>query len=136
MISREFVLKNFNKKLLEAKRQRAKEVKFTLQEIDDLGYIIFEIMAELTNKHFNETPSSSLNLTDLTIDGGDVLVSGDVYVKGTLTLKNGSLLIGGYLFTPRRIIEYGCNIKEEYEFDEEPDIKTNSKSFIKKLLRK
>ncbi len=39
MISREFVLKNFNKKLLEAKRQRAKEVKFTLQEIDDLGYI-------------------------------------------------------------------------------------------------
>ena len=73
---------------------------------------------------------------DLTIDGGDVLVSGDVYVKGTLTLKNGSLLIGGYLFTPRRIIEYGCNIKEEYEFDEEPDIKTNSKSFIKKLLRK
>ena len=36
MISREFVLKNFNKKLLEAKRQRAKEVKFTLQEIDDL----------------------------------------------------------------------------------------------------
>lgn len=71
MISREFVLKNFNKKLLEAKRQRAKEVKFTLQEIDDLGYIIFEIMAELTNKHFNETPSSSLNLIDLTIDGGD-----------------------------------------------------------------
>lgn len=71
MISREFVLKNFNKKLLEAKRQRVKEVKFTLQEIDDLGYIIFEIMAELTNKHFNETPSSSLNLTDLTIDGGD-----------------------------------------------------------------
>ena len=67
---------------------------------------------------------------DLTIDGGDVLVS------GTLTLKNGSLLIGGYLFTPRRIIEYGCNIKEEYEFDEEPDIKTCSKSFIKKLLRK
>ena len=71
MISREFVLKNFNKKLLEAKRQSAKEDKFTLQEIDDLGYIIFEIMAELTNKHFNETPSSSLNLTDLTIDGGD-----------------------------------------------------------------
>ncbi len=73
---------------------------------------------------------------DLTIDGGKVLVSGDVYVKGTLTLKKGSLLIGGYLFTPRRIIEYGCNIEEEYEFDEEPDIKTNSKSFIKKLLRK
>ena len=73
---------------------------------------------------------------DLTIDGGDVLVSGDVYVNGTLTLKNGSLLIGGYLFTPRRIIEYGCNIKEEYEFDEEQKDKVNPKSFVKKLLRK
>lgn len=73
---------------------------------------------------------------DLTIDGGDVLVSGDVYVNGTLTLKNGSLLIGGYLFTPRRIVNYGCKIKEEYEFDEEQKGKVNPKSFIKKLLRK
>ena len=46
MISRDYVLKNFNKKLLEAKKQRVKEVKFSLQEIDDLGYIIFEIMSE------------------------------------------------------------------------------------------
>ncbi len=70
MISRDFVLKNFNKKLLEAKKQRVKEVKFSLQEIDDLGYIIFEIMSELTEKHFSNS-SLSNDSTELKIDGGE-----------------------------------------------------------------
>nr|DAF56744.1 MAG TPA: hypothetical protein [Myoviridae sp. ctWb16] len=70
MISRDFVLKNFNKKLLEAKKQRVKEVKFSLQEIDDLGYIIFEIMSELTEKHFSNS-SISNDSTELKIDGGE-----------------------------------------------------------------
>ena len=70
MISRDFVLKNFNKKLLEAKKQRVKEVKFSLQEIDDLGYIIFEIMSELTEKHFSNSLISN-DSTELKIDGGE-----------------------------------------------------------------
>lgn len=70
MISRDFVLKNFNKKLLEAKKQRVKEVKFSLQEIDDLGYIIFEILSELTEKHFSNS-SISNDSTELKIDGGE-----------------------------------------------------------------
>jgi hypothetical protein len=70
MISRDFVLKNFNKKLLEAKKQRVKEVKFSLQEIDDLGYIIFEIMSELTEKYFSNS-SISNDSTELKIDGGE-----------------------------------------------------------------
>lgn len=70
MISRDFVLKNFNKKLLEAKKQRVKEVKFSLQEIDDLGYIIFEIMSELIEKHFSNS-SISNDSTELKIDGGE-----------------------------------------------------------------
>ena len=71
MISRDFVLKNFNKKLLEAKKQRVKEVKFSLQEIDDLGYIIFEIMSELTEKYFSNS-SISNDSTELKIDGGEL----------------------------------------------------------------
>lgn len=70
MISRDFVLKNFNKKLLEAKKQRVKEVKFSLQEIDDLGYIIFEIMSELTEKYFSNSLISN-DSTELKIDGGE-----------------------------------------------------------------
>ena len=70
MISRDFVLKNFNTKLLEAKKQRVKEVKFSLQEIDDLGYIIFEIMSELTEKYFSNS-SISNDSTELKIDGGE-----------------------------------------------------------------
>ncbi len=70
MISRDFVLKNFNKKLLEAKKQRVKEVKFSLQEIDDLGYIIFEIMSELTERYFSNS-SISNDSTELKIDGGE-----------------------------------------------------------------
>lgn len=73
---------------------------------------------------------------DLVIDGGDILVSGDAYINGTLTLKKGSLLIGGYLFNPKRIINYGCKIKELYEFDEEQKKKINPKSFVKRLLKK
>ena len=73
MVSREFVLKNFNKKLLEARKQRAKEIKLTLQEIEDLGYIIFEIMSELTDKKLSEKVENKIDQLDdseLSISGG------------------------------------------------------------------
>lgn len=73
MVSREFVLKNFNKKLLEARKQRAKEIKLTLQEIEDLGYIIFEIMSELTDKKLSEKAENKIDQSDdseLSISGG------------------------------------------------------------------
>lgn len=70
MISREFVLKNFKKKLLEAKRQNVREVKLSLQEMDDLGYILFELLSELDEKYFSEKPNNSQEDTELTISGG------------------------------------------------------------------
>lgn len=70
MLSREFVLKNFKKKLLEAKRQNVKEVKLSLQEMDDLGYILFELLSELDEKYFSEKPNKSQEDTELTISGG------------------------------------------------------------------
>lgn len=83
----------------------------------------------------NITVSGDLSaVNDLTIDGGIITVSGDVSVDGTLTLENGSLIVGGYLFTPRRIVNYGCYIKELC--GEEEVTSTNSKLHVKRLLRK
>lgn len=83
----------------------------------------------------NITVSGDLSaVNDLTIDGGTIVVSGDVNVKGTLTLIKGSLLIGGYLFTPRRVVNRGCSIKELYE--EEENTPNDSKLHAKRLLRK
>lgn len=49
-MNRDFVLKNFWNKLTEAKKQNAREVRMSLKEIDDLGFVIYELMSEYYNK--------------------------------------------------------------------------------------
>lgn len=59
MINRDFVLKNFWEKLREAKRQNVRDVRMTLKEIDELGYVIYELLTEYYNKTIDDVKQSS-----------------------------------------------------------------------------
>lgn len=59
MINRDFVLKNFWEKLREAKRQNVRDVRMTLKEIDELGYVIYELLTEYYNKTIDNVKQSS-----------------------------------------------------------------------------
>ena len=45
-IDRSFVLKNFLDKVYDAKRQNMPEVRMPIKELDDLAYVIYQLMAE------------------------------------------------------------------------------------------
>ena len=55
----DFVLKNFWEKLREAKRQNVRDVRMTLKEIDELGYVIYELLTEYYNKTIDNVKQSS-----------------------------------------------------------------------------
>ena len=49
-MNRDIVLKNFFNKLKEAKSQNVRDVRLSLKEMDDLGYILFELTSEFYDK--------------------------------------------------------------------------------------
>lgn len=72
-MNRDFVLKNFWNKLSEAKRQNVREVRMSLKEIDDLGFVIYELMSEYYNKTIDNVKKTSNNLEEesFKMDGGN-----------------------------------------------------------------
>lgn len=79
-MNRDIVLKNFFNKLKEAKSQNVRDVRLSLKEMDDLGYILFELTSEFydkvmtssnkVNKQNDEGDSMSSPNDEPTIDGG------------------------------------------------------------------
>lgn len=72
-MNRDFVLKNFWNKLTEAKKQNVREVRMSLKEIDELGFVIYELMSEYYNKTIDnvKTNSKTTNEEDsFEMDGG------------------------------------------------------------------
>jgi hypothetical protein len=70
-MNREFVIKNFMGKLSEAKRQNAREVKFSLKELEDLGFCITELLGEYFSKTIENVKSNAEASEDETfMDGG------------------------------------------------------------------
>lgn len=79
-MNRDVVLKNFFNKLKEAKSQNVRDVRLSLKEMDDLGYILFELTSEFydkvmtssnkVNKQNDEGDSVSSPNDEPTIDGG------------------------------------------------------------------
>ena len=75
-MNRDYVLKNFWNKLTDAKKQNVREVRLSLKELDDLGFVIYELMSEYYNKTIEgvkngESQSSSSNSNDeFKMDGG------------------------------------------------------------------
>lgn len=68
---REIVLKNFWDKLKEAKRQNAKDIRLSLKEMDDLGFVIFELLSQHYNNTVQEKPSQEDdNEEKLSLSGG------------------------------------------------------------------
>ena len=49
-MNRDVVLKNFYNKLKEAKAQNARDVRLSLKEMDDLGYVLYELTSEFYEK--------------------------------------------------------------------------------------
>lgn len=72
-MNRDFVLKNFWNKLTEAKKQNAREVRMSLKEIDDLGFVIYELMSEYYNKTIDSVKKTNNNLEEesFKMDGGN-----------------------------------------------------------------
>lgn len=79
-MNRDIVLKNFFNKLKEAKSQNVRDVRLSLKEMDDLGYILFELTSEFydkvmtssnkVNKQNDEGDNMSSLNDEPTIDGG------------------------------------------------------------------
>ena len=71
-MNREYVLKNFWNKLAEAKRQNVRDVRMSLKEIDDLGFVIYELLTEYYNKTIDGVKNASNNEDDgaYEMDGG------------------------------------------------------------------
>ena len=49
-MNRDFVLKNFWNKLTEAKKENVREIRLSLKEMDELGFVIYELLGEYFNK--------------------------------------------------------------------------------------
>ena len=69
-MNRDIVLKNFFNKLKEAKSQNVRDVRLSLKEMDDLGYILFELTSEFYDKVM--TSSNKVNKQN---DEGDNMSS-------------------------------------------------------------
>ena len=52
-INRDYVLKTFLDKVREAKRQDMKEIKVPVRFLDDLAYIVYQLMSEELSKAYN-----------------------------------------------------------------------------------
>jgi hypothetical protein len=65
-MNRDVILKNFFSKLKEAKAQNVRDVRLSLKEMDDLGYVLFELTSEFYDKIM-----SSSNKINKPNEGGD-----------------------------------------------------------------
>ena len=68
---REFVLKNFWDKLKEAKRQNAREVRMSIKELDDIGFVIYELLSQHYANTVNDNSATTKESEEeVTLTGG------------------------------------------------------------------
>ena len=69
MINRERVLKNFLEKIRQAKSMNMSEIRISIKELDDISYIIYELMSEKLSIILDK-------METIDVDGGDKTLSG------------------------------------------------------------
>lgn len=73
-MNRDFVLKNFWNKLTEAKKENVREIRLSLKEMDELGFVIYELLGEYFNKTIDNVKNND-NYNDseeVILDGGNL----------------------------------------------------------------
>ena len=73
-MNRDFVLKNFWNKLTEAKKENVREIRLSLKEMDELGFVIYEVLGEYFNKTIDNVKKNDKeeeNDEDI-LDGGNL----------------------------------------------------------------
>lgn len=73
-MNRDFVLKNFWNKLTEAKKENVREIRLSLKEMDELGFVIYELLGEYFNKTIDNVKNND-NYDDndeVILDGGNL----------------------------------------------------------------
>lgn len=62
-INREKILKDFLYKIYEAKKHNMKDVRMTINELDDLSYVIYELMSEDISKRYSVNDTDDVKKT-------------------------------------------------------------------------
>jgi hypothetical protein len=71
MLNRDFVLKNFFNKVNECKRQNARELRFSANEVYDLSLAVSELLSEYFSKTIDKVKESdTMGDEEMTLDGG------------------------------------------------------------------
>ena len=73
-MNRDFVLKNFWNKLTEAKKENVREIRLSLKEMDELGFVIYELLGEYFSKTIDNVKNNG-NYDDndeVILDGGNL----------------------------------------------------------------
>lgn len=73
-MNRDFVLKNFWNKLTEAKKENVREIRLSLKEMDELGFVIYELLGEYFNKTIDNVKNNDYNDNndEVILDGGNL----------------------------------------------------------------
>lgn len=76
-MNREVVLKNFYNKLKEARSQNVRDVRLSLKEMEDIGYVLYELTAEYYGRTIGKPVSNTVKESSkendeeqFTMDGG------------------------------------------------------------------
>ena len=73
-MNRDFVLKNFRNKLTEAKKENVREIRLSLKEMDELGFVIYELLGEYFNKTIDNVKNNDNDNDndEVILDGGNL----------------------------------------------------------------
>ncbi len=70
-MDRDYVLKSYFNKVSEAKKQNIRELRMSVKELDDIGYILYELLSEYYNKTIDIVKNSSPSVEEeFKMDGG------------------------------------------------------------------
>ena len=70
-MDRDYVLKSYFNKVSEAKKQNIRELRMSVKELDDIGYILYELLSEYYNKTIDTVKNSSTSSEEeFKMDGG------------------------------------------------------------------
>ena len=70
-MDRDYVLKSYFNKVSEAKKQNIRELRMSVKELDDIGYILYELLSEYYNKTIDIVKNSSTSMEEeFKMDGG------------------------------------------------------------------
>lgn len=70
MINREKILKNFLEKIRQAKCMNMSEIRISIKELDDISFIIYELMSEKLSIVLDKLETIDITDNDKTLSGG------------------------------------------------------------------